>query len=258
MEIIKYYLTNSDCYKAGKKITKVKGIVKHSTGANNPNLVRYIGTHKLLGTNQYNNHWNRSGVSKMVHFMIGKDKDGKVRCFQLLPLNYRCWGCASGKQGSYNNTHIQYEICEDGLNDKEYYAEAFKVARELDAYLCKELGLDPSSIVSHQEAYKKGYASNHADCDHWLKKFDGSMDKERAAVERMLKENPYPEPTRELSRGCEGDDVKWVQYAVGAEEDGKFGPDTEKAVIAFQEAHPELKIKRKGVVGKKTIKALVA
>lgn len=190
MEIVKAYLTKNDCYKAARKIKNVLGIVKHSTGANNPNLLRYIGTNNNLGVNN-GNHWNKSGVYKCVHFLIGKDKNGNVKCYQTLPLNYQCWGCGSGSKGSYNQTHIQYEILEDGLNDKTYFEKAFALARELDAYLCKQFNLKPSTIVSHAEAHKQGYASNHADCDHWLKKFGRTMAMERAEVEKLL--NP-PKP----------------------------------------------------------------
>lgn len=38
----KLILTNNACYKAGKTITP-KGIMVHSTGANNPWLKRYVG-----------------------------------------------------------------------------------------------------------------------------------------------------------------------------------------------------------------------
>lgn len=186
MEIVKAYLTKNDCYKAARKLTKVKGIVKHSTGVNNPNLLRYIGTHKDLGTNN-GNHWNKTGVYKCVHFMIGKDKNGNVKCFQTLPLNYQCWGCGTGSKGSYNQTHIQYEILEDDLKDKTYFTKAFALARELDAYLCKQYNLKASAVVSHAEAHKQGYASNHGDCDIWLKKFGRSMADERAAVDKLLK-----------------------------------------------------------------------
>lgn len=191
MKIVKCYLKNNPCYKAAKKRTKTTGIVKHSTGANNPNLSRYIGTRPELGVNKNNNDWNRATIdgkalTKCVHFLIGRNKDGDVVCYQILPLEYRCWGCGKGSKGSYNDTHIQYEILEDGLNDKNYYTKAFKLARELDAYLCKKYNLDPSTIVGHFEASKKGYASNHADPGHWLSRFGGSMAKERAAVKKLL------------------------------------------------------------------------
>ena len=42
MNLNKLILTENACYKAGRKIT-VKGIMVHSTGANNPCLKRYVG-----------------------------------------------------------------------------------------------------------------------------------------------------------------------------------------------------------------------
>lgn len=42
MNLRKLIFTNNACYKAGRKI-KPKGIMVHSTGANNPNLRRYVG-----------------------------------------------------------------------------------------------------------------------------------------------------------------------------------------------------------------------
>lgn len=41
MKLIKCILTNNDCYKAGKTI-KPKGVMVHSTGANNTNIRRYV------------------------------------------------------------------------------------------------------------------------------------------------------------------------------------------------------------------------
>ena len=59
MNLRKLILINNACYKAGRTITP-KGIMVHSTGANNPYLKRYIGPDDgLLGKNQYNNHWNQ-------------------------------------------------------------------------------------------------------------------------------------------------------------------------------------------------------
>ena len=185
-KIIKHYLKKNDCYKAGKKRTSTTGIVKHSTGANNPYLRRYIDDPGNLGKNTNDNHWNMSGVPVCVHFMIGKDKAGEMAIYQLLPLDYRCWGCGSGRKGSYNNTHVQYEICEDDLTNKNYFKEAFAAAAWLDAYICREYNLKPSAIVSHKEAHDKGYATNHGDCDHWLAKQGKTMNWTRTQVEKIL------------------------------------------------------------------------
>ncbi|HQA15945.1 MAG TPA: amidase, partial [Candidatus Avimonas sp.] len=42
MNLKKLIFTSNDCYRAGKTIAP-KGILVHSTGANNPNLKRYVG-----------------------------------------------------------------------------------------------------------------------------------------------------------------------------------------------------------------------
>jgi hypothetical protein len=53
MNLHKLIFTQNACYKAGRTIS-VKGIMVHSTGANNPNLRRYVGPDDgLLGQNQY-------------------------------------------------------------------------------------------------------------------------------------------------------------------------------------------------------------
>lgn len=183
MEIRKCLLTKSDCYKKGRKI-KPYGIIVHSTGANDPNLKRYVQPDDgILGKNVYSNDWNRTGTSKCVHAFIGKDKNGKVRCYQTLPFDYRSWGCGSGKKGSYNNGYIQFEICEDAKKDETYFNQVMDSAIELCKYLIK---LYPSikleNVISHREAHDRGYASNHGDPDYWMKAFGKDMDWFRAQV----------------------------------------------------------------------------
>ncbi len=186
MEIVKYYQTKNPCYKAGRKITP-SGIVVHSTGANNPNLKRYVGPDDgILGHNKNNNHWNNEDADKCVHAFIGKAADGSVRIYQTLPWDYRCWGVGSGNKGSYNASHIQFEICEDNLTDESYYKKAFALAKELCVYLCKQYGIKTDNIVGHYEAAEAGYGSNHADPRHWQKKHGGSMAQFRADVAAML------------------------------------------------------------------------
>ena len=79
MNLHKLIFTNNACYKAGRRITP-KGIMVHSTGANNPWLKRYVGPDDgLLGKNQYNNHWNQPMDREVcVHAFIGKLADGTV------------------------------------------------------------------------------------------------------------------------------------------------------------------------------------
>lgn len=185
MNLRKLLLTENACYKAGRKIT-VKGIMVHSTGANNPNLKRYVGPDDgLLGENQYGNHWNTyhpGGREVCVHGFIGKLKDGSIATYQTLPWDHRGWHAG----GSANNTHIGFEICEDGLADDTYFKKVYQEAVELCAYLCKEYGLTEKDIICHSEGYKRGIASNHGDVMHWFPKHGKSMDTFRAEVKVLL------------------------------------------------------------------------
>ena len=202
MNLHKLIFTENACYKAGRKIT-VKGIMVHSTGANNPWLKRYVGPDDgLLGKNQYNNHWNTyhpGGREVCVHGFIGKLADGSVATYQVLPWDYRGWHAG----GSANNTHISFEICEDGLADGTYFKKVYQEAIELCAYLCKLYGLTEKDIICHSEGYKRGIASNHGDVMHWFPKHGKSMDTFRAAVKELLtadvdapvQEETQPTPT---------------------------------------------------------------
>lgn len=178
-------LTENACYKAGRKIT-VKGIMVHSTGANNPWLKRYVGPDDgLLGKNRYNNHWNTyhpGGREVCVHGFIGKLDDGTIATYQTLPWDHRGWHAG----GSANNTHIGFEICEDGLTDPAYFQAVYTEAVELCAYLCKLYGLTEKDIICHSEGHKKGIASNHGDVMHWFPRHGKSMDTFRTDVKALL------------------------------------------------------------------------
>ena len=183
MKLNKLIFTENACYKAGRKITP-KGIMVHSTGANNPWLKRYVGPDDgKLGKNQYNNHWNQP-MSREVccHAFIGKLADGSVATYQVLPWDHRGWHAG----GSANNTHIGFEICEDGLSDRTYFDRVYREAVELCAYLCRQYGLTEKNIICHSEGHAQGIASNHGDVMHWFPKHGKNMDAFRAAVKVEL------------------------------------------------------------------------
>lgn len=193
MNLNKQILTKNACYIKGDPLTP-KGIMVHSTGANNPNLSRYVGPDDgKLGTVSSNN-WNQyaPGGSKVcVHAFIGKLKDGNIATYQTLPWNMRGWHSGSGIKGSANNTHIGFEICEDGLNDESYFKKVYQEAIELTAYLCNLYNLDPLKdgvIICHSEGYKRGIASNHSDVTHWFPKFGKTMDDFRQDVKTTIEE----------------------------------------------------------------------
>lgn len=188
MNIITAYATQNPCYKNAQKITP-KGIVVHSTGANNPYLKRYVNCPASCGKNIHGNHWDRSDMEVCVHSFIGYDINQKIAVANILPYNYKCWGVGSGKNGSFNSSHIQFEICEDGLTDVAYFNRVWSAAIEYCVYLCEKFSFDPTAknvIVGHCEAYKLGYGSNHSDPEHWFKKHGKTMDDFRAAVKAAM------------------------------------------------------------------------
>lgn len=201
--------TQSTCYK-GTGPMKVKGVLWHSTGANNPTLKRYVQPSddapdreqmlKLLGKNQYNNDWNHIYHQAGLNCWIGKLADGTVTTVQTMPWDYKPWGCGSGPKGSCNNGWIQFEICEDGLTNREYFNAVYKEACEITAYLCDMFDIDPHgtvdyngvkvpTILCHYDSHKLGLGSNHGDIDHWFPKFGKSMSTVRDDVAELLKED---------------------------------------------------------------------
>lgn len=180
MRLYKALLTHNDCYLRGRTI-RPQGVMVHSTGANNPYLRRYLAPDDGRLGEPSPRHWNQGGVGACVHAMIGKLADGRVATYQTLPWNMRGWHC--GRSG--NDTHIAFEICEDGLTDEVYFRQTYQEAVELTAYLCQFYHLDPQAdgvVLCHSEGYARGIASNHADVMHWWRKFGVDMDDFRAAV----------------------------------------------------------------------------
>ena len=199
MKIFRQILTENDCHKAGRTIVP-KGVMVHSTGANNPNLRRYVQPDDgRLGENRNGNHWNKPGVQKCVHAFIGKTADGTVAVYQTLPWTCRGWHCG----GKANNTHISFEICEDGLEDGVYFRQVYQAAVELTVYLCRKYKLDPLAdgvVIDHYEGYERGIASGHADVSHWFPRHGKSMDDFRADVARQMREEDETVTQAEFDR----------------------------------------------------------
>ena len=153
MDLIQCYLIANDCYKTSRTITP-KGVMVHSTGANNPAVARYVQPvegqsneaqlKEQIGTNRNANDWNNHGLDVCTHAFVGKFADDSVGTAQTLPWNHRGWHAGTGTSGgSANNTHIAFEICEDGLADAAYFGKVYQEAVELTAMLCKQYNLNP-------------------------------------------------------------------------------------------------------------------
>lgn len=203
--------TQSMCYNQTQQMV-IKGVLWHSTGASNPNLSRYLQPSQIrpkedsyarskwlsiLGKNKYGNDWNHTYQKAGVNAWVGKLADGTITTVQTLPWDFKPWGCGKGTKGSCNNGWIQIEICEDNLNNRDYFDKVYKEACELTAYLCKTFNIVPKgtvlhngvkvpTILCHQDSYKLGLGSNHKDIYHWFSKYNKDMTSVRNDVKKLL------------------------------------------------------------------------
>lgn len=199
MNLHECILTKNECYSKGRKMSGPPiGIMVHSTGANNPNLKRYVQPDDgLLGVNTSGTAWNQprpDGRQVCPHAFIGLLGDGTtVATYQTLPWEWRGWHSGSGKKGTCNDRYIGFEICEDSLADSIYFSKVYQEAVDLCVYLCQKFSLTEVNIICHSEGYKMGMASNHADVMHWFPKHGKSMDTFRADVKTRLSTTDRPE-----------------------------------------------------------------
>lgn len=222
MNLIKCYQTNSTWYKGAVRNSIPVGILWHDTGAGNPTLKRYVQPLEtdanyqemlaLLGTNKYKNDWNHIEHEAGLNAWIGQLADGGIATIQAGEWTMTPWGCGSGELGSCNGyikkngsrtycgRHwVQFEICDDGYKDAEYFAKVYQEAVELTAMICKEYGIDPKgtveyngatvpTILCHADSYKLKLGGNHGDVYSWFKKMGKTMDDVRNDVAALLGE----------------------------------------------------------------------
>lgn len=161
------YLENNECFKVGKKLQHIKGVLVHSTATPGVNAKSFA------------DRWNTlrpAGRQVCVHAFI----DDKV-IINTLPYVMRCWGCGSGKNGSGNDMYIQIEMCEpkeiyytsgwnynsrDIQSTREYIDKMVDGLVEFIVNRLIELGIseiNKETVTSHYEAHLNGIASNHGD-----------------------------------------------------------------------------------------------
>lgn len=162
------FLTNNDCYKAGRWLPKVEGLMIHSVGCAFSSAQGFVDS------------WNKPNFDACVHAFIDSNT-GDV--YQCLPWQMRGWHAG----GSANNTHIGVEMCESEFIEYVGKTSQFTVkpgglakaqaqltlayysAVELFANLCEQFTLDPLKpgvILSHREGNRLGIAASHVDPEH--------------------------------------------------------------------------------------------
>lgn len=181
------YATDNGAYRSGRKINP-QGSVNHSVGCAQPSVEVF-----------YRN-MNKSSAGWGVNAILGDFHKGDGRILVTMPLNARPWGCGSGKKGSWNNTKVQWEVCEpaghtysggtmigyDIAKNQVYFDRMWKMLVAWNVYVVDKFGFPISGISDHIESYYAGYGSGHADMGHWLPKHGKSMNALRAEVEAII------------------------------------------------------------------------
>lgn len=216
-------MTHSTNYQQGSYRTSAPlGLVVHSTGANNPNVSRYMQArsdepnaqylNSVIGYNQNANSWNQITNYCGVHGFCGKMADGHVQFVQALPWYMQAWHVGQGWSGySLNNYYIGIEMCEDGLWDINYAQQVYDEMVEVAAYLSVYFGWDVYGsnyiggqyipvITTHYQGYCLGVASGHIDPGNWWGNFGWTIEQFRNDVYACIHAEDNEQEEEELDQ----------------------------------------------------------
>lgn len=209
-------VTNNGAYKA-KRYINPAGSVNHSVGCAQPKADVFV------------RNMGKDGCGWGVNAILGDFHQGDGRIIITLfwdPDNKkvsRPWGCGAGSKGSWNNSRIQWEVCEpaghtyaggtmlnyDVAKNQPYFDRMWKMLVAWNVYCCVKFGYDPTYIADHSESYKAGMGSNHADMMQWLPKHGKSMDALRAEVTAIMDaSDPAPTPVPPVDEAW----LAWCSY----------------------------------------------
>lgn len=207
------YATANGAYQAGRKINP-QGCVNHSVGCAQPSVDVFF------------NIMNKSSAGWGVNALLGDFHKGDGRILVVLPLDARPWGCGSGSKGSWNNTKVQWEVCEpaghtyaggtmiayDVAKNQVYFDRMWKMLVAWNVYLVKKFGYDINGISDHAESYRAGYGSNHSDIGQWLPKHGKSMAALRQEVEAILNGDSIAETEDDFMADVKKFEEAWLEY----------------------------------------------
>ena len=207
------YATANGAYQAGRKINP-QGCVNHSVGCAQPSVDVFF------------NIMNKSSAGWGVNALLGDFHKGDGRILVVLPLDARPWGCGSGSKGSWNNTKVQWEVCEpaghtyaggtmiayDVAKNQVYFDRMWRMLVAWNVYLVKKFGYDINGISDHAESYRAGYGSNHSDMGQWLPKHGKSMAALRQEVEAILNSDSIAETEDDFMADVKKFEEAWLEY----------------------------------------------
>lgn len=201
------YATSNGAYTCGRTIVP-NGCVNHSVGCAQPSADVFF------------NLMNKSGAGWGVNALLGDFHKGEGRILLVLrfdPATKTCsrnWGVGAGKKGSWNNSRIQWEVCEpaghtyaggtmigyDVEKNQAFFDRMWKMLVAWNVYCAVKFGYGTATINDHAESYKAGMGGNHGDMGHWLPKHGKSMDALRAEVQAILNNSGTEDDDMDVAR----------------------------------------------------------
>lgn len=178
------FMDKNDCFVLNQKI-KPQGIVLHSTA-----------TPGVMAADWFD-RWNKSYAKGETNRQVAVHSFVDDReIWQYLPWDHRGWHAG----GTANNTHIGIEMCEpsgvkysggriveyDAATYSTYFTGVWNNAVTLSVILARLYNFTEADIISHNEGYFLGVASNHSDVNHWFPLHGKNMDMFRAEVRSRL------------------------------------------------------------------------
>ena len=208
------------------------------------------------------------------------------------------WG-GNGERITKQLTDRLYSIFRSASYNKKYYDNKYKegvgrIGADCSGAFCPVSGFDATASGYYDRCRIKGAIGkipHHKICQVFRKSLSGKivhiglytgdgytieMKSSKANVHReklnklrwtyygipdwMEEVNPYPEPIKTIYKGCEGEDVKWVQYelcenGIIVDVDGQCGKKTDKAIRDYQKKHGLTVDGRCGSATRKNMKA---
>lgn len=222
---------------------------KNYGGTRSTSAIDYIVIHMTANdgdTDEANSNYFANNVVKAsAHLFVDDDS-----ITQSVPYTRVAYSVGGSKVSDYKSTGgaklygvaknantINIELC-DTVRDGVVYPSAKTIANTIDLVkmLMQKYNIPIDHVIRHFDVNGKHCPAYWMDDIRWNNEFLNLLKGKR---------NTYPEPTRTIKRtkpAMSGNDVRWVQYELveagyNIDIDGKFGGQSEKALLDYQRNH---------------------
>lgn len=246
---------------------------------------QYIVIHYTAGTTSRGgtaisvaNYFRNPAAKASADFIV--DDTTIVQYNGMISSRYT-WAVGGAKQTAYGGTlhrictnanSISIEICSGNstkqvtkVGDRNWYftEAALRNALDLTKYLMQKYAIKASNVIRHYDVSGKicpgvygwtGYSGSETAWNNFKAKLTGAVTAPQQTPTTQT-QNVEDTPMVELKKGSQGRAVKLWQVIVGANVDGDFGVNTDKATREWQRNHKDINghaLTVDGIVGPKS------